>query len=129
MRRLIGYGRYSSKDALASLDRVYGLACAHANFFRPTTKLLSSERHGARVTKRYDSPKTPYQRLLATGALTDEQIESLAEQYAALNPLGTQRHLTKVIEALWAQEAIDPPSERMQRLREAAAQRRAAQSE
>ena len=129
VRRLVGYGRYSSKDALASMERVYALGCAHANFFRPTTKLLSSERHGARVAKRYDSPKTPYQRLLATGALTVEQIDSLAEQYAALNPLETQRQLTSATKALWAQEAVDPASERMQRLREAAAQRCAAQSE
>ena len=66
---------------------------------------------------------------MPTGALIDEPTESLAEQYPALNPLEIQRYLTKATKALWAQEAVDPASERMQRLREAAAQRCAAQSE
>lgn len=119
VRRLIGYGRYTSKEALAQLDRVYELACRHANFFRPTAKLLSVERHGARKTKHYDPPQTPYQRLVDSGRLSDEQVASLHAEYEDLDPLALQRELMDALDALWVLEAVDPASERMQRLKDA----------
>jgi len=119
VRRLIGYGRYTSKEALKQMEKVYQLACLHANFFRPTAKLLSMEHHGARKTKHYDAPQTPYQRLIASGQLSDEQVAALQAQYEELDPLALQRELMDALDALWALEAVDPVSERMQRLKEA----------
>lgn len=118
IRRLIGYGRFTSHQAMAQLDQVYALACQHANFFRPTAKLLRRERQGARVIKIYDAPQTPYQRLLASGGLTSEQEAALRAHYERLNPLALQRQLREAIDALWLLEAPDLVSERMQRLTE-----------
>lgn len=39
----------------------------YINFFQPSLKLLSKERSGARVTKKYSPAKTPYQRLISSG--------------------------------------------------------------
>jgi len=120
VRRLIGYGRYNTRTAYNQLQQVYSLACLQANFFRPTAKLLSRERQGSKVVKRYDDPLTPYQRLLATAQLTDEQRAQLQAQYEQLNPLRLQRELAVAIDQLWKLEAVDPTSERAQRLRQAA---------
>jgi hypothetical protein len=120
VRRLIGYERYNSRAAYQQLEQVYQLACLHANFFRPTAKLLGRERQGSRVIKRYDEPRTPYQRLLASGVLAKEQRAQLEAQYQQLNPLQLQRELGAAIEKLWKMEAVDPVSERAQRLRQAA---------
>ena len=65
VRRHVGYERYSSKAAYELLLKLYPLLCLQMNFFRPVRKLVSKERQGARVTKRYDAPMTPFQRLLA----------------------------------------------------------------
>ncbi|MGH7565169.1 MAG: integrase catalytic domain-containing protein [Gemmatimonadota bacterium] len=64
VRRVIGYDRYSSKAALEALNALYPPLSLYLNFFQPLRKLLEKHRHGARVVKRYDEPRTPYQRLL-----------------------------------------------------------------
>jgi Integrase core domain len=118
VRRLIGYGRYNTRAAYNQLQQVYTLACLHANFFRPTAKLVARERRGSKIIKRYDDPQTPYQRLLATDHLTAEQRAQLKTQYEQLNPLRLQRELATAIDTLWKMEAPDPVSERAQRLRQ-----------
>jgi len=119
-RQLIGYARYATKEAMEQMDKVYSLACLHANFFKPTAKLLRVDRHGARDSKYYDTPQTPYQRLLASGQLSDVQCHALLEQFSQLNPLQLQRDLETALDALWLMEAVDPASERMDRLSQAA---------
>ena len=120
VRRLIGYGRYASHEAHAQLQSVYDLACLQANFFKPTAKLISTERRGAKVTKRYDRPQTPYLRLLASEQLTDAQAAALQERYEQLSPLKLQRQIGAAIDKLWSMEAVDPASEKAERLRRAA---------
>lgn len=120
VRRLIGYGRYNTRAAYNQLQQVYTLACLHANFFRPMAKLLARERQGSKVIKRYDAPLTPYQRLQATDRLTAPQRARLQAQYEQLNPLLLQRELAAAIDKLWKLEAVDPTSQRAQRLRQAA---------
>lgn len=72
VRRLVGYDRYNSRAALEALNRVYDLLRPYVNFFQPVMKLVSKTRHGAKVHKVYDTARTPYQRLLETGVLTED---------------------------------------------------------
>lgn len=45
----------------------------HGNYFQPVMKLVSKERNGSQVKKKYDTARTPYQRLLES----DEQAAEL----------------------------------------------------
>jgi Integrase core domain len=86
VRRLVGYDRLEWR-ALPALDRVHDLARDYVNFLHPVRKLMSKTRSGARVTRRYDDARTPFDRLLTSGSLsTDMEIE-LKERYAATNPV------------------------------------------
>jgi hypothetical protein len=87
VRRVVGYGRYSSKAAYAQLERVYAPLRLYGNFFQPVRKLIAKERVGAKVRKRYDRAQTPYQRLLAAGVLDEAQRATLAALYRGLNPV------------------------------------------
>ena len=118
VRRLIGYDRYTTKAAYQQLQRVYNLLCLHANFFQPICKLVSYERQGSRVIKRYDRAQTAYQRLLALGVLDGPTQERLEQQYLRLNPLQLYRRLQQEIEKLWKLDAPDPTSEQAARLRQ-----------
>lgn len=69
VRRVAGYDRYNSQSAFDALRRLYRLLRLQMNYFRPVRKLVGKRRSGARVTKLYDAPRTPYQRLLASGIL------------------------------------------------------------
>ena len=101
VRRLVGYDRYSSRAAWAVLGRLYGLLRLHHNFFRPVRKLRSKRRVGSRVLKRYDVAQTPYQRVLAAGALPAEQRQALPAQFAALDPIALARDIQRTLDVLW----------------------------
>jgi hypothetical protein len=64
------------------------------NFFLPSVKLLTKQRTGARVYKRYDKALTPHQRLLALKALDEATTARLEDEYLALNPAALRRRLT-----------------------------------
>ena len=101
VRRLIGYERYSSKEALEQLKRVHRLAGLYVNFFQPAMQLQEKKRHGARVHKVYDTAKTPYRRLLEHGALSGEQREEMEDLCCRLNPAGLLRQIQREQERLW----------------------------
>jgi hypothetical protein len=101
VRRLVGYDRYSSRAALAVLQRLYGLLRLQHNFFRPVRKLLSKRRVGSKVVKRYDKAHTPYQRVLASGVLTPAQREALTQQGQALDPIALARDIDLTLDILW----------------------------
>jgi transposase InsO family protein len=102
VRRLVGYDRYSTKAALAALQEVYRLARLWVNFCRPVRKLLAKERVGAKVRKRFDLARTPYQRLRAAGALEAARSQALEAQYRQLNPVALRAELEAALERLWA---------------------------
>ena len=101
VRRLVGYDRYSSRVALETLNRVYDLLHLYVNFFQPVMKLVSKTRHGAKVHKVYDMTRTPYQRLLEAGVLTEAKRQELAASYHGLNPIALLRQINQNLERLW----------------------------
>lgn len=101
VRRIIGYDRYSSKEALRALDSVYTIARLYINFFQPVMKLVSKTRDGAKVHKIFDMAQTPYQRLLASGVLAEEQKQALSSIYEALNPVTLLKQIEQESMHLW----------------------------
>ena len=101
VRRLVGHDRYTSGAALERLNLVYDTLRHYVNFFQPTMKLVSKTRNGARVHKVYDTAKTPYQRLLESGILTQAKRAELAAIYHGLNPVLLLKQLNGHLEQLW----------------------------
>jgi hypothetical protein len=101
VRRLIGYDRFSSKEALEQLNRVHQLARSYVNFFQPVMQLQRKSRHGAKVHKVYDTARTPYRRLLESGVLEEGQQKALATQYGRLNPVRLLSQVNQALEKLW----------------------------
>jgi len=101
VRRLIGYDRYNSRAALEALNRTYDLLRLYVNFFQPVMKLVAKTRHGAKVHKVYDTARTPYQRLLESGVLTEAKQQELAAMYHGLNPVLLLKQINENLEHLW----------------------------
>jgi hypothetical protein len=80
---------------------VYDLVRLYINFFQPTMKLVSKTRHGARVHKVYDTARTPYQRLVQSGVLTEAKQVELAATYRGLNPVLLLNQINDNLEKLW----------------------------
>lgn len=101
VRRLVGRDRYASRAALACLQHLYRLLRLQLNFLRPFRKLLSGRRVGSQRRKRYDVARTPYQRLLAAGVLSEPQRRALDAQFLAVNPATLARDIGDTLTHLW----------------------------
>jgi hypothetical protein len=101
IRKLIGYDRYEGLDAYNALSQFYGILRLYVNFFQPSLKLISKTRNGARVTKKYDKAKTPYQRLMHSSHVSKETKEKLKTQYEELDPVTLLQDLKKLQNNFW----------------------------
>ena len=63
-------------------------------------KLIEKTRVGSKVVKKYDSPTTPYQRLLASKQLHARDKQQLRQEYQKLNPAQLTREIGRLQEAL-----------------------------
>jgi hypothetical protein len=86
VRQTVGYYRYDREAELELLNRIYTLWRLYANFFLPQMKLVEKIRDGSKLTKRYDRPRTPYARVLASNEVSRTVKQKLREQYLKLNP-------------------------------------------
>jgi hypothetical protein len=87
VRRIVGYRRYVGLEAAAALSRLYISVRLFVNFFQPSFKLARKTRNGARVTKHYYPPATPYQRLLADPRVSETVRARVSALQATLDPV------------------------------------------
>ena len=96
VRRTVGYYRYDTHDQLEVLNELYASLRLYTNFFQPVMRLKEKIRIGSRVTRRYDSPKTPFLRILEHPKTAPEVKEDLQSQYAKLHLIELKRTLNRL---------------------------------
>ena len=99
--RLVGYLRYEREEEQKLLGQIYLLFRLDYNFFQANMKLVSKERIGSRVRKRYDLAKTPYQRLLGSPGISPEQKNGLRKTYEELNVVEIKTGIERLKGKLW----------------------------
>ena len=99
VRKLVGYKRLDKDYQLKLLNSLYRNEWRlFKNFFIANKKLVSKERvgkHKERIKRRYDIPKTPYQRTLDHKDVLKELKDKLKGNYAILNPVELKRNIDK----------------------------------
>jgi len=96
VRKLIGYKRLDQNHQMEKLNSLYRNEWRfYKNFFIPNKKLISKKRVGAKIMKKYDIPKTPYQRLLLHEKFPEDSKVKLKAFYATLNPAELQRNINR----------------------------------
>jgi hypothetical protein len=85
VRKVVGYRRFDTTAELAALRTLYAAPRLYRNFFQPKMKLKSKERVNGKIHRKYEPPKTPYQRLLESGQLNPAVERKLRKQYESLN--------------------------------------------
>lgn len=93
VRRLVGYGRLEGLSGARRLGRLFRAARLYVNYFQPSFKLKEKKREGARVSKRYHAPATPYERLLANDRVEEPAKERLRAEFARLDPIALLREI------------------------------------
>lgn len=96
VRRYVGYLRYDSPQEIQRLNELYGWLRLYVNFFQPSAKLMSKTREGSKVKKRYDEPKSPYQRVIDSAHVSQECKQKLRDQFVTLNPAELHRKILRL---------------------------------
>ena len=104
IRKLTGHERFTGIAGATILAQLYRAARLYVNHFQPSTKLIAKSRDGGRVRKKYDRPKTPYERVLDHPAIHIDVKESLTRAHLQLDPVdllreirGAQRKLMELV--------------------------------
>lgn len=101
VRKTVGYGRHDTDKELELLNRLYSYLRLYTNYFLPSMKLSQKTRIGSKVVKRYEEPKTPYQRLLESPSVDRRVKQRLRVEYNKLNPAQLKREIMLLQQLLW----------------------------
>lgn len=101
IRRGIGYLRYDTEAQRVIISDLYRNELRlYKNFFQPVIKLVSKTRVKGRIKKKYDTPKTPYARLVESDRVSTEQKREMKCVYESLNPAQIKRMIDQKLKRL-----------------------------
>lgn len=102
VRKVVGYRRFDNTSELRVLNEIYNSLRLYKNFCLPTLRLKSKTRVAGRIKRVYDSPCTPYERVMASHQIDRKTKRQLRSTYEILNPAALYRRLTQLREQLEA---------------------------
>jgi hypothetical protein len=102
VRKIFGWKRLDAA-ALDAMNDVYRNELRLLlNYFLPSVRLREKHRVGSRVTRRYDAPSTPFDRLVALGALDPQTATALHAQREAIDPFALSSAIDAKVAAILA---------------------------
>jgi len=109
VRQILGYLRYDSQTVIDAINALYKHELRiFQNYFQPSVKLIKKIRTGSKVKKIYDTPKTPFQRLIASGKGRPKDIKdflNLAQQY---NPFELSSIIEEKLDTIYSMASKTP---------------------
>ena len=101
IRQYLGYQRFEKEHFVEKLNDLYiNEWNDYFNFFMPSVKLIDKYREGSKIIKRYDKPKTPFQRILESENVSYKTKKQLQQYFQNLNPFEIQKHMITKIKAI-----------------------------
>ena len=101
IRQYLGYERFDDIDIVEQMNERYTTEWRlYFNFFMPSAKLIEKQRVGSKVIKKYDQPKTPFQRIKDSSYIDQETKAELQKQFDQLNPFDLQKKMSAKIKRI-----------------------------
>lgn len=102
VRKLLGWDRYDSPEALAALNDLYRNELRlMVNLYQPTVKLENKVRVGSRLRRRYSSAQTPLDRLLTHTEVDLQQAEQLRQLRETLDPFELSKAIERKLQRIY----------------------------
>jgi hypothetical protein len=102
VRQWLGYNRFDYPEVVPLMNKLYKTEWRlYHNFFLPSVKLLEKKRIASKTIKRYDTPKTPYQRVLESPDIQDSIKRSLKQQFSQMNPFTFKKAIEKKLSRIF----------------------------
>lgn len=109
VRQLLGYARLDRPELVEPINELYALWGLFHNFFCPNMKLREKYRQGSRTIKRYEAPRTPCQRLMASRWIDRAAKRRLGDQLNQLDPFTLKKEIDRQLKLIWdTQRNIEP---------------------
>jgi hypothetical protein len=103
VRKLLGYVRYDTPAAQAAIIDLYRHELRlFQNLFLPSVKLVRKERVGSRVRRRYDTPRTPLERVAACPDANADAVAQLTRLRDRLDPFALAETIDRKLEGIYA---------------------------
>jgi hypothetical protein len=93
VRELVGYYRYDTTAELEKLNEIWELDALFTNYLLPQQKLLSKERHGAKVVKKHDAALTPHLRASGHPEIRKRPVITMNAELKRLKPAVLSRQI------------------------------------
>ena len=102
IRGVIGHLRYDTEKEIEIINSLYRNELRlYKNFFQPVMKLKEKIRDKGKVHRKYDTPKTPYQRIMESEHIPQETKDKLTKIYLTLNPAQLKRGIDRKVHMLF----------------------------
>lgn len=86
VRKLLGWDRYDTAESLEAINDVFDDLRIFQNLFQPSMKLFKKIRKGSRLIRRYDKPRTPFERVLECNEADALKTKKLQDIYRFTDP-------------------------------------------
>jgi hypothetical protein len=101
VRKIFGWKRIDTFAAVEAMNQLYRNELRlFLNYFQPSVKLIERIRIGSRVRRKYDRPKTPFERLIELGILTEAQIATMQAERDRLDPFALSAAIESKVAAI-----------------------------
>ncbi len=102
VRHLLGYDRLDNHKLVQLINNLYANQWSlYQNHFCPTLKLLEKKRINSRYYKKYEKPKTPYQRLMESTHISEINKKTLKNIHQTLDPFKLKRQIDRQLKAIF----------------------------
>ena len=102
VRKLMGYVRYDSHQALEAMNDLYRNELKlFQNLFQPSVKLVKKIRIGSRLKRLYDKPKTPFQRVCEYPQADPDKVAPLKKLLESLDPFELSKTIDQKLERIY----------------------------
>jgi len=99
---LFGYDRFEDPDLVTLMNDLYIHEWSlYQNHFCPSMKLKEKKRINSKYYKKYDTPQTPYDRVLASKHVSDQEKARLETVHQALNPFILKKNIEKKLRVIF----------------------------
>ena len=102
VRHLLGYDRLDNPKLVKLINNLYTRQWSLLqNHFCPTLKLLEKIRVNSKYYKKYETPQTPYQRLMLSEYISDDNKKNLKNTHQTLDPFKLKRQINRQLKVIF----------------------------
>jgi hypothetical protein len=109
VRQLFGYHRFGNPVLVELMNDLYSKEYSlYQNHFIPTMKCIEKTKVNAKYRKKFDKPKTPYQRVIDCVDISDVKKQELIALHKTLNPFKLKAQIEKKLKIIFNHVTLNP---------------------